>query len=278
MTQTQKTIALEKAGGNLGLRRIKVSMTFWLFIVLLSLPSLLMINKQKEKEKFKEFLTQEGFLQEVNFENKRTPLANPSFSSKEAEPVINVDEIIIESSLESEEEPIEDFIIPSITEADIAWIVKAVQHEVRSSGCNFPNADIDEVQQIMTRVIINRVGLPDFGDSIEEVLFSGQFMPKEALKDFDPFEERTRRNVLTVLRGEDSQSSKVIFEMSFEEDHTFEESIEIMEKGVGPVIPYFWTTLSNERLLIFAERDEVRWAEMLAASAQNAESSLESAF
>lgn len=158
------------------------------------------------------------------------------------------EENLIASTLE------DNFIVP-VTEYEIGLIVQAVQHEVGAWEDFYPDADLDEVQQIMARVIINQVGLPDSGDSIYDVLFlhPGHFMPIEELEGIDPYEERTRRNVLKVLRGEDSHSSKVTIEMSFSRSCTFEDSIEVMESQVGPVNPYFWTITAEGRLLMFAE-------------------------
>lgn len=167
--------------------------------------------------------------------------SNSTVSTKEEENVTS-------STLEN------DFIVPA-TEYEINLVVQAVQHEVGAWEGAYPNADLDEVQQIMARVIINQVGLPDAGDSIYDVLFlhPGHFMPIEELEGIDPYEERTRKNVLKVLRGKDSHSSKVVIEMSFSPSCTFEDCVEVMESQVGPVNPYFWTVLSNGRTLMFAE-------------------------
>lgn len=145
-----------------------------------------------------------------------------------------------------------DFIIP-VTEEDIGLIVQAVQHEVGSHQSYYPWADIDKIQQCMARVIINQVGRPDCGYNIYDVLFHpGHFTNIERLYNYDPEEPTTLKNVMTVLRGEDNQSSEIIFEMSFV-NSTLDESLEIMEKQVGSVNPYFWTTTADDRLLVFAE-------------------------
>lgn len=163
----------------------------------------------------------------------------------------------------------EDFIVP-ITEYEIQLMVRAVQHEVGKGDWFFPDADFDYVQQCMARVIVNKVGTTGCGDTIYSTLIlSGHFMKKEALfqteiKDgqeverFDPYNETTRRNVLTVLRGEDSISHTITVEMSFPTRLTFDECIEKMERDVGPVIPYFWAVTKEPRLWIVAERDEER--------------------
>lgn len=162
----------------------------------------------------------------------------------------------------SKEQVYEDFIIP-ITEEEIGFVVRAVQHEVGSSRSFYPDADLDTIQQCMARVIINQVIEGRWGNSVSEILFyPGHFMPIERLWRFDPYEETTRRNVLTVLRGEDSLSSTITIEMSFSSTCTYDESIEIMESQVGPVIPYFSTVTAENRLLIFAESDKERLAEM----------------
>lgn len=154
------------------------------------------------------------------------------------------------------EQVYEDFIIP-VTEDDINLVVMAVQHEVGSSRSFYPNADLDTIQQCMARVIINQVLEGRWGNSVSEILFyPGHFMDIERLWKYDPYEETTRKNVLTVLRGEDSLSSTITIEMSFSSTCTFDESIEIMESQVGPVIPYFWTVTAENRLLIFAEPDK----------------------
>ncbi len=163
-------------------------------------------------------------------------------------------------STTSEEQAYGDFIIP-VTEEDIGLIVRAVQHEVGSSRSFYPDADLDTIQQCMARVIINQVLEGRWGNSVSEILFyPGHFMNIERLQKFDPYEETTRKNVLTVLRGEDYLSSTITIEMSFSSKCTFEDSIEIMESQVGPVIPYFWTVTAENRLLIFAESDKARLA------------------
>lgn len=168
------------------------------------------------------------------------PESNSTVSTKEEENLTSTSE--------------NNFIVPA-TEYEINLVVQAVQHEVGAWEGAYPNADLDEVQQVMARVIINQVGLPDAGDSIYDVLFlhPGHFMPIEELEGIDPYEERTRKNVLKVLRGEDSHSSRVVIEMSFSPSCTFEDCVEVMESQVGPVNPYFWTVLSNGRTLMFAE-------------------------
>lgn len=234
------------------------------------------------------FTDQNAFISKNSFMNEAilgTPLAfSPCTSSKtDEEKTVTEDtipaiekEIAVEketsvTSAEEDENPIvsteekdldistseDNFIVPA-TEYEINLVVQAVQHEVGAWEDFYPDADLDEVQQIMARVIINQVGLPGCGDSIYEVLFlhPGHFMPIEELEGIDPFEERTRRNVLKVLKGEDSHSPKVTIEMSFSRSCTFEDSIEVMESQVGPVNPYFWTTTAEGRLLVFAESAE----------------------
>lgn len=167
-----------------------------------------------------------------------------------------------------EDQVYEDFIIP-VTEKDIGLIVMAVQHEVGSYRSFYPDADLDTIQQCMARVIINQVLEGRWGNTVPEILFyPGHFMNIERLWKYDPYEETTRKNVLTVLRGEDSLSSAITIEMSFSSSCTFEDSIEIMESQVGPVIPYFWTVTAENRLLIFAESDKVRLAEMIAEASK----------
>lgn len=176
-------------------------------------------------------------------------------SADYVEESVDIDSASEKTSLE-EQIVYEDFIVP-VTEYEIDLMVQAVQHEVGASEWFFPDADIDYIQQCMARVIVNKVGTPLCGDTIYSTLIlSGHFMTEEDLEGIDPKEERTRKNVLTVLRGEDSISHKITIEMSFSSSCTFEDSIIVMERQVGPVIPYFWTVSAEDRLLIFAEPDE----------------------
>lgn len=171
----------------------------------------------------------------------------------------------ITSSLESislkRQQLYESFIIP-VAEKDIELAARVVIHEVTASRSYYPDADIDDMQQCMARVIINQVIEGRWGDCIYDIVFyPGHFEGVEYLRDpndwkpLDPYEEElTMNNVLKVLRGEDSHSSNFItIEMSFPNTQTFDESIEVMESQVGPVDPYLWTVCAENRLLIFAE-------------------------
>lgn len=144
--------------------------------------------------------------------------------------------------------------IYNFTEYEIDLICCAVQHEVGSSANFYPDSDFDEIQQSMTRVIVNRIGRKGFRDSVEGVLTqSGQFMALSKLKRFDPKEEATRKNVMAVLNGEDNLSSDLIFEMSFKNTNV-EESLQKMANMLGETIRPTLTAISAEgRLLIFAE-------------------------
>ena len=148
----------------------------------------------------------------------------------------------------------DEFII-SLNQKELGMIVQAVQHEVGTHENFYPNADLDFIQQCMARVIINQVGRPGYGfhDTVYEVLaHPGHFMPLEELEPYDPAEPRTLSNVLTVLRGEDSISKDVIFEMSFL-TLDLNRVLEIMEEQVGKVNIYFSTVTAEGRLLVFAE-------------------------
>lgn len=161
----------------------------------------------------------------------------------------------------------EDFIVP-ITEYEINLMVRAVQHETGIGPWFYPDADYDYIQQCMARVIVNKVGTTGCGNTIYSTLIlSGHFMTKEALfktkieqgqeiELFDPYDETTRRNVLTVLRGEDSISHTITVEMSCPKNCTLDEYLEIIKPEIGSVILYFWTVTAEGRTLFFAEPDE----------------------
>lgn len=150
--------------------------------------------------------------------------------------------------------------IPTIlTEEEISLVVQAVQHEVGTDP-NFYlgyDYDFDYIQQCMARVIINRIGRDGFGNTLMEVLTKPkQFMPIENLSSFDPYDERTRRNVLAVINGIDNISNDVLFEMSYK-SHDLDRNMENMESQIGcKLSAYFYVFTAEGRMLIFAEKSK----------------------
>ncbi len=198
--------------------------------------------------------TSETFVEDLaKSETPVEDLAEPETLVEEV-PETNDELEEIESVVSMEEENNEEFII-SFDQKELGMIVQTVQHEVGAFENFYPDADLDVIQQCMTRVIINRVGRSGYGfhDTVYEVLtHPGQFVPLEELEPIDPAEPRTLSNVLTVLRGEDNISKDIIFEMSFPVPD-LEQAEEIMENQVGPVNIYLSTITAEGRLLVFAE-------------------------
>lgn len=210
-----------------------------------------------------------------------------------------------------EEYNYEDSIIP-ITDEEIVILTKVVLHEVGASQSYYPNANIDDLQQCMARVVVNQVIEGRWGNCVSDIVFyPGHFdgaedWAKEENKDnsdessessSDALSEEDKaditlalKNIMKVLQGNDSHSSTITIEMSFPnfidsqtfddstdvmdtqsfddstevmDGQTFDDCIEVMESQVGPVIPYFWTTTADDRLLVFAESDKERLAEMM---------------
>lgn len=150
----------------------------------------------------------------------------------------------------------DEFII-AFSNKELDMLVQAIQHEVTCDEAAFPDEDLDKIQQCMARVIINQVLDDEFKDTIYGVLSDpGHFMPLENLEAFDPHDERTLKNAMTVLKGEDSHSSKIFYEMAFK-SFNLKNNLAEMEIQVGhPVKPYLTTVTSENRLFIFAERAE----------------------
>lgn len=142
--------------------------------------------------------------------------------------------------------------IITISEKEIDMLVQAVQHEVGNNPYYFPGYNFDYIQQCMAKVIINRVGKQGFANSVTDVLSQpGHFMPLENLSDFDPNDETTRQNVLSVLYGTDNIPDSLVFEMSFT-SLDVNHNIEIMEQQVGDVIPFYSALTADNRYLLFA--------------------------
>lgn len=203
-----------------------------------------------------------------------------------------------------EEYEYEDSIIP-ITDEEIVILTRVVLHEVGASQPYYPNANIDDIQQCMARVVVNQVIEGRWGNCVSDIVFyPGHFdgaadWAKEEIEDnSDESSEADQednsyvlseteqeditlalKNIMKVLQGDDSHSSTITIEMSFPnfsdgqtsddctdvvDGQTFDDCIDVMESQVGPVIPYFWTTTADNRLLVFAESDKERLAEMIA--------------
>lgn len=150
-----------------------------------------------------------------------------------------------------------DEYIIAFSNKELDMLVQAIQHEVTCDEAAFPYEDLDKIQQCMARVIINQVLDDEFKDTIYGVLSDpGHFMPLENLVEFDPHDERTLKNAMIVLKGEDSHSSKIFYEGSFK-SFNLKNNLAEMEFQVGhPVKPYLTTVTSENRLFIFAERAE----------------------
>ncbi len=147
----------------------------------------------------------------------------------------------------------EEYIVPA-SEYEIGLMVQLVQHEVNNYAGFFPGYDYDYIQQLMAKVVVNRVGIVGYADSIYDVITQpGSFCSLEELAPFDSNHETTRKNVLTVLRGEDNISNLVRFEMSFPTSYDLDYINDVMTSQVGPVNFYFQCVSAEPRLVIFAE-------------------------
>lgn len=110
------------------------------------------------------------------------------------------------------------------SEQDITILVLAVQHEVGKTPGYFPYCDdFDTLQRCMARVIVNRIGTPGFGNNLYDVLnqknqFTGlledvsHYWELPNANQYDPYDERTRANVMAVLNGTDGISHDLYFE------------------------------------------------------------------
>lgn len=189
--------------------------------------------------------------------NHLTSSANPS----------TMEHLVIEDRFETETHNLlekgtfvnSDNIPTILTEEEISLVVQAVQHEVGTNPDFYPGYeyDFDYIQQCMARVIINRIGRDGFGNTLIEVLTKPrQFMPIENLSDYDPYDERTRQNVLAVINGTDGISDDVLFEMSYK-SHDLERNMENMKSQlVCEVSAYYYAFTAEGRMLIFAEKSK----------------------
>ncbi len=205
-----------------------------------------------------------------------------------------------------EDQVYEDFIIP-VADSEIVLLTRVVLHEVGASQPYYPNANIDDIQQCMARVVVNQVIEGRWGNCVSDIVFyPGHFdgateWAKEKNEDSSDASSETEeeyalseaeqenialalKNIMKVLQGEDSHSSTITIEMSFPnfydgqtfddctdsiDGQTFDDCIDVMESQVGPVIPYFWTTTADDRLLMFAESDKERLVEMIAQAKED---------
>lgn len=139
-----------------------------------------------------------------------------------------------------------------LSEYEINLLCQVVQHEVGYNESYFPGYDFDYIQQLMTKVVLNRIGRNGFKDTLYEVICQkGQFMPIENLSEYDPYETTTRKNVLHVINKEDNISEDLIFEMSFSSTDLYS-NIYKMELQVGDIQAYYSAITANNRQIIFA--------------------------
>lgn len=112
-----------------------------------------------------------------------------------------------------------------LTASEIETIVLAVQHEVGKTSSYSTNIDFDYVQQMMAACIINRIGNSKFGQTLNEVLTQKNQFPylledienwkaSRNASQFDPNDERTRRNVLAVINGTSEVPDDLFYEFS----------------------------------------------------------------
>lgn len=133
-----------------------------------------------------------------------------------------------EAEIEPEVQPEVDTTVNSTvwwTDDDVRILTLAVQHEVGKTDSYTPYSDFDYVQRLMASVIINRVGNPTFGMTLTEVLLQKNQFPgllddinnwqnMKNSEQMDPWDERTRANVLAVLNGEDDIPDNLYYEFS----------------------------------------------------------------
>lgn len=140
------------------------------------------------------------------------------------------------------------------TKDEFDTIVLAVQHEVGINPDYYPNCeDFDKIQQMMARVIINRVGQPGFGATLEEVLKQpGQFpglledishyqsLPNA--NQYDLYDTITRANVEAVMNGTDDLTGYIYFERcSLPGQTTIEEAwAYARSQFLSPTIQLYW--------------------------------------
>lgn len=134
----------------------------------------------------------------------------------------------------------EDFIIP-ITDKEIVLLTKVVLHEVGASQSYYPDANIDDIQQCMARVVINQVIEGRWGNCVSDIVFyPGHFdgadawAQEETEDNSDESSEEDQednsyvlseteqenitlalKNIMEVLQGNDAHSSTITIEMSF---------------------------------------------------------------
>lgn len=151
-----------------------------------------------------------------------------------------VDSVSVVDSSEFDSSSLDDSLSDSdyevtLTPQEMNLIVLAVQHEVGNSPDYYPGYDFDTIQKYMASVIINRVKSEQFPDTVSDVLQQpGQFMSLSELSSFNENDERTKANVIEVLKG------------NFKSNTLFERSSLTVPNGVK-----YYAITSDGRYLIF---------------------------
>jgi hypothetical protein len=150
-----------------------------------------------------------------------------------------------------------------IEEWEINLLVQAVQHETGCSPDFYPYGDYDTVQQYMAASILNRIGQPGFGTnyttaySVYDVLANpiqyGSLLWE--IDGFDPYDYRTRQNVLAVINGEAWTPDNLYFERCsyIGEDYWSAQDSFYGQYNYNPNLYISYMSLTSEgRYIIFA--------------------------
>ncbi len=151
----------------------------------------------------------------------------------------------------------------NLTETEINLLVQAVMHETGANPDFYPFGDFDIVQQYMAASILNRIGQPGFGMGFSTAYTLYDVLANTnqydtllwELDSFDPYTERCRNNVLSVLNGYAYTPDFLYFErcsMVGEDYWSAQESF-YAQYGYNSSIQIAYMTLTKEgRYLIFA--------------------------
>ena len=189
-----------------------------------------------------------------NYVEKYVELSNISYDLEAVDVVLPEEETSTEWSATSNY---------SLSDWEIDLLVRAVQHETGSNPDFYPNGDFDTVQQYMAASILNRVGQPGFGTdyttaySVYEVLANpvqyGSLLWE--IDSFDPYDYRTRQNVLAVINGQTWIPDHLYFERCsyVGEDYWSAQDSFYAQYGYNPNINIAYMSLTQEgRYIIFA--------------------------
>lgn len=222
--------------------------------------------------------TIEAFDPSYDSRNFQNLIASGELTPEKLERIITNDDIYIDSDsdldldldplsyIENYEEEIvvveENDKYDDIQEWEINLGCQMIQHELGSDEKFFPGYDFDELQQGEAIIIFERRGTHGWKTIADVLLAPNQFISSlDELSGFDPYEPRTRENVMKVLRGEvDSSRLNLRISMSWRYDMDKVEALSRTEDLSGCKIGYHEWFYANygdfKKLCIFAAEKE----------------------